>query len=261
MVVAPVFERILGDHRAGQAQPGGSLQLLDAVLDVVQVDHRDAFEAGGIGAAEIGEPVVVRAKYRGHQRRVRHPEVKQALRGIDDFAGDPIELHVLEVLPGVVPAADARPQAALGGNALRGLEPRTGVRDEADPGEDLIRLDNDLIGSVDPPYSRRAIPEGRVDTGLPQIGRFEHMRVGRKNQGQHRHFLSHPIGRQHFGDRPSSSRSARRWCARSAALGIRLIDLWAILLDPVDLRSGRAGRLGPSLPCPRTVPASYSSTN
>jgi replication-associated recombination protein RarA len=43
----------------------------------------------------------------------------------------------------------------------------------------------------------------------------------------------------------------------ATALGIRLIDIRAILLDPVDLRSGRVGCLGPSLPsCPRTVPAS-----
>jgi hypothetical protein len=56
LVVAPVFERILGDHRAREAQAGGALQLLDPVLDVVQVDHRDALE-GGIRAAELGEPV------------------------------------------------------------------------------------------------------------------------------------------------------------------------------------------------------------
>jgi hypothetical protein len=30
------------------------------------------------------------------------------------------------------------------------LEPRAGVRDEPDPGEDLIRLDRDLVGAVDP---------------------------------------------------------------------------------------------------------------
>jgi hypothetical protein len=30
-----VLERILGDHRAGQAQAGGALQLLDPVLDKV----------------------------------------------------------------------------------------------------------------------------------------------------------------------------------------------------------------------------------
>jgi hypothetical protein len=36
LVVAPVLERILGDHRAGQAEAGGALQLLDPVRDVIQ---------------------------------------------------------------------------------------------------------------------------------------------------------------------------------------------------------------------------------
>jgi hypothetical protein len=55
--------------------------------------------------AGVGEPVVVDAKDRRHQRRVRHLEVKEPLRGIEDFTGHPIERHVLEVLLGVVPAA------------------------------------------------------------------------------------------------------------------------------------------------------------
>jgi hypothetical protein len=64
LVVAPVLGWILGDHCTGEAQAGGALQLLDRVLDVVQVDRRNALEAGGIGAAELGEPVVVRPKDR-----------------------------------------------------------------------------------------------------------------------------------------------------------------------------------------------------
>jgi hypothetical protein len=90
-VVAPVLERILGDHRAGKAQAGGELQLLDPVRDVVQADHRDALQSDGSGAAELGEPVIVRAKDGGHRRRVRHLEIKQPLRGIEDFTGHPIE--------------------------------------------------------------------------------------------------------------------------------------------------------------------------
>jgi hypothetical protein len=59
--------------------------------------------------------------------------------------------------------------------------------DEPDPGEDLIRLDDDLVGAVDPLDPRRTIPERRIDAGLPQIGWFEHVRVRRENEGQHRH--------------------------------------------------------------------------
>ena len=139
------------------------------------------------GVPGVGEPVVVRAKDGGHQQRVRHLEVKEPLRGIEDFTGHPIERHVLEVLLGVVPAAVHVFEATLGGDRLGGLEPRAGVRDQADPGEDLIRLDHDLVGAVDPLYPRRTISERRIDAGLPQIGRFEHVRVRRENQGQHRH--------------------------------------------------------------------------
>ena len=48
LIVAPVLERILRDHRSGQAKTGSPLQLPDRVRDVVKVDHRDALEAGGI---------------------------------------------------------------------------------------------------------------------------------------------------------------------------------------------------------------------
>jgi hypothetical protein len=152
--------------------------------------------------AGVGEPVVVDAKDRRHQRRVRHLEVKEPLRGIEDFTGHPIERHVLEVLLGVVPAAVHVFKAPLGGDRLGGLEPRAGIRDEADPGEDLIRLDDNVVAAADPLYPRRTIPERPIDAGLPQIGRFEHVRVRRENQGQHRHLLSHLIPGNTFGNRP-----------------------------------------------------------
>jgi hypothetical protein len=96
------------------------------------------------------------------------------LRGIEDFARHPIERHVLEVLL-VVPPRGARLQAPLGGDRLGGLEPRAGVRDQADPGEDLIRLNDDVVAAVDPLDPRRPIAERPIDAGLPQIGRFEHV--------------------------------------------------------------------------------------
>jgi hypothetical protein len=53
------------------------------------------------------------------------------------------------VLPRVVAAAEDVFEASLSGNALGRLEPRAGVRDEANAGEDLVCLDRDLIGPVD----------------------------------------------------------------------------------------------------------------
>jgi hypothetical protein len=62
-----VLKGVLGDHGAAEAEAGGALKLPDALPDVVQVDHRDALEPVGIGAAELGDPVVVGAKDGGHQ--------------------------------------------------------------------------------------------------------------------------------------------------------------------------------------------------
>ena len=106
------------------------------------------------------------------------------------------------MLLGVVSPAVHVFKAPLGGDGLGGLEPRAGVRDEADPGEDLIRLDHDLIGAVDPLYPRRTIPERRIDAGLPEIGRFEHVRVRRENHRRHRHLLSDLIASGTFGNQP-----------------------------------------------------------
>jgi hypothetical protein len=68
------------------------------------------------GVPGVGEPVVVGAKDCGHQRRVRHLEVKEPLRRIEDFAGHPIERHVLQMLLGVVPAAVHVFEAPAGGD-------------------------------------------------------------------------------------------------------------------------------------------------
>jgi hypothetical protein len=150
----------------------------------------------------FGEPVVVRAKDGGHQQRVRHLEVKEPLRRIEDFARHPIERHVLEMLLGVVPPAVHVVEAPLGGDGLGGREPRAGVRDQADPGKDLIRFDHDMVAAVDPLDPRRPIAKRRIDAGLPQIGRFEHVRVGGENEGQHRHLLSDLSASSTFGNRP-----------------------------------------------------------
>jgi hypothetical protein len=79
------------------------------------------------------------------------------------------------MLLGVVSSAMHVFKAPLGGDGLGGLEPRAGVRDKADPGEDLICLDHDLISAVDPLYPRSTIPEWCIDAGLPEIRRFEHV--------------------------------------------------------------------------------------
>ena len=64
----------------------GRIVRLSGFNDGVQNKHPakdggDALESGGIRAAELREPVVVRAKDGGHQRRVRHLEVKCPCEG------------------------------------------------------------------------------------------------------------------------------------------------------------------------------------
>src|SRR6266545_2683343 len=193
LVVASVLEGKLADHRAGEAQARGPLQLRDAVTDVVEIDHRDALEPGGIRAAELGEPVVVRAEDRGHQPGILHPEIEQALRRVQHLARHPVEPHVREVLIGVVPSPMHVLEASAAGDGLRRLEPRARVRDEPDAGEDLIRLDDDLVGAVDPLDPGRTVAKRRVDSGRPQIGRLEDMRVGRQDRGGHHYVTSQPV--------------------------------------------------------------------
>src|SRR5215467_3539798 len=94
--------------------------------------------SGYHGTEELGEPIVVRAKDRGHQRRILHPEVEQALRRVEDLACDSVEPHVREMLLGVVSAPRHVLQPRAAGNRFRSLEPCAGVQDEPDAGKDLV---------------------------------------------------------------------------------------------------------------------------
>jgi hypothetical protein len=68
-----------------------------------------------------------------------------------------------QVLLGVVAVTEHVFKAPLGGAGLGGLEPDASVRDQADPGEDLIRLDEDVVAAVDPLDPRRPVAERRID--------------------------------------------------------------------------------------------------
>ena len=52
-----------------------------------------------------------------------------------------------------------------------------------DPGEDLVRFNDDMVAAFNPLYPRRPVAERRIDAGLPQIGRFEQVRVARRSFG------------------------------------------------------------------------------
>jgi hypothetical protein len=76
-------------------------------------------------------------------------------------------------------------------------------------------------------WRRRTIPERRIDAGLPQIGRFEHVRVGGENQGQHWHLLSHLIARSTFGNRPIAVKMSAVGDPRPAAVKVGSGSTWA----------------------------------
>jgi hypothetical protein len=80
MVAAPVLEWILGDHRAGEAKAGGASSFLVPSSTSSRLIIAMPFNRPGSvrqppdgrpeGVPGVGEPVVIRAKDRGHQRRV-----------------------------------------------------------------------------------------------------------------------------------------------------------------------------------------------
>ena len=121
-VVAPVLLRVLGYHCRRHAQFGAALQLGDSLGYVVQVDHCHALEPVGVAGAEFRQPVVVDAEDGRHQARVGDLEIEQALRWVQQFAGDSIYFHVADVLGGVIPSDMNVLEAAVGGNLLRVLE-------------------------------------------------------------------------------------------------------------------------------------------
>src|ERR1700746_486829 len=91
-------------------------------------------------------------------------------------------LFYLQMLLGVVSAAQHILEAPLRGDRLGGFEARSGIRNEADAGEDLVCLDDNMVAAVNPLDPRRPIAKSLIDASLPQIGRFEYVRVGRENK-------------------------------------------------------------------------------
>jgi hypothetical protein len=107
----------------------------------------------------------------------------------------------------------------------------------------LIRLDHDLVGAVDALDPRRTISERRIDAGLPQIGRFEHVRVRRENEGQHRHLLSDLITSSTFGNRPIAVKVSAVSDPCQAAVKVGSGSTRA---EPVVMRTAGIGATSPS---------------
>src|SRR6516165_2192505 len=106
-----------------------------------------------------------------------------------------------------------------------------------------------MVAAVDAFDPRRPIAEGRIDAGLPQIGRFEHVRVRRENEGQHRYLLSLTLDRGQYLWQPAHRRQACPGAERGrarlvipcpAAVKIGSGSRWA---DPSSSRAPRKSAL------------------
>src|SRR6516164_7910857 len=67
------------DEGADKAELFCPLELSAAFLDIIDIEHRNAFEALGIGLAEIGDPVVVDAADLGQEPAIRQPVPEETL--------------------------------------------------------------------------------------------------------------------------------------------------------------------------------------
>src|ERR1700730_7855653 len=95
----------------------------------------------------------------------------------------------------IIPAGMHVLEAAEGGDGLGRLEASPRIGDESDPGDDLVVLDHQLIGAIDPLHPGRPRAERLVDASRPQIRRLEHVRIGRQDErGCHGPLLSAPSG-------------------------------------------------------------------
>jgi len=134
------------------------------------------------------------------------------------------------VLHGVVSPAVHVFEAPLDGDRLGGIEPRAGVRDEADSRR-----------APDPPRPRsgrrrRSALSAAHDPGTPDRCEFARDRAvqtrercqTKENQGQHRYYLSHSIARSTLGDRPSRVKARLRVHMGRAWLALRTAAIHAI---------------------------------
>ena len=177
-VVPAVLGGVLGYHAAGQPQLGRPLQLLDSFPNVVQVYHGHALEPVRVGIAELGEPVIVGPEYRGHQLRVGDLEVEKALGRIKHLAGNPVQLHVADVLVRVVSAGVDVFKPAVGRDGLWSVKPGAGVGDEAYAGDHLVSFNDQMVDVADPLHVGRPVLEPGVDSLCPQVRGLENMGVG-----------------------------------------------------------------------------------
>src|SRR5215472_4518778 len=79
MPIGLVRQRRDRNERADEPQFLAALELLAALVDVIDIEHADPFEPLGVGFAEIRDPVVVDAADLGQELAVRDAVPEETL--------------------------------------------------------------------------------------------------------------------------------------------------------------------------------------
>ena len=192
------------DRDEGPDEPQflAALELLAALVDIVDIEHADALEALGIGLAEIGDPVVVDAADFGQQFAVRDAVPEETLAGLQARAPDPVFFIFADHRIGVVAAlADILPDAEE--VDLRGVfEALSGLHDGPE-GSDLHAAEHPGVvfpasRGLAPLHLRRPVAEPRLDASGIHVGRLDDVRI-RRDQLVLRHHTPPPFSPIAFG--------------------------------------------------------------
>src|SRR5262249_7274726 len=92
IAIGPLGQWRDGNEGTDKAELLDPFELAAALVDVVEIEHRDALEARRIGLAEIGDPVVVDAADLRQERAVRHAVPEEALARLQNRAPDAVLL-------------------------------------------------------------------------------------------------------------------------------------------------------------------------
>ncbi len=219
------------DEGSDEAQFLAPLELLAALVDIVDVKHADPLQTLGIGLAEIGDPVVVDSADLSQELAVRDAVPEEALAGLQTRSPDAVLFILADHRVGIVAAlADILPDTEE--IDLRGvLEALAGLHYRPER-PDLHAVEHP--GVVFPAgrglaalHLGRPVAEPRLDTPRIHVRRLDNVGI-RRDQLVLRHHRPPPLS-------PSSG------TPRSAGQTLLLLEMSsqaALAADRMQFRSG-----------------------
>ena len=185
VAVGPLPEGRRRDEDAYQPHLGAVLHLGARLVHVVHVENTDAFEPIGVGLAELGYPIVIRAAGRGDNLVVVQPVPEEALTGLGACRPDPVHLQLFEHLVRVVGRlAHVIPESQKV-DFLGVIEPLTGL-DEGAQHAGLLAVHDPyvvVLAALRRPalYSRGPVSQPRLEPRGVQVGWLDDMCVRRNH--------------------------------------------------------------------------------